>query len=71
MALKTYQQQAEELEAVITALTSAGGVTTYQVGDVQVTRAELPGLYKELRRLRVLAGRESGSMGAQRAVPNP
>ena len=61
MAIKTYTQQLEEVQAAITAILT--GAQSYNHDGRTLTRADLSTLEEREKRLRPLAERESKSSG--------
>lgn len=67
MAIKTYAQQLEEVQATIGRIEKSG--QSYTVGDRSLTRADVETLYARERFLRTQADRESrGGVQVKTAV---
>ncbi len=68
MAVQTYAEQLEQVQAAIRAIEM--GCQSYTIDNRQLTRANLADLYKREERLRTLAAREArGGMRVRYAVP--
>lgn len=64
LAIKTYTEQLEEIQAAITAI--LGGAQSYTVGSRTYERADITPLLKQEERLMPLAAREAaGNTGAR------
>ena len=63
MAVKTYAQQLEEVQAAIEAIEKRG--QSYTIGDRQLTRGNLRELYEREQKLRALAAREADGGGVR------
>lgn len=59
MAIKTYTQQLEEVQAAIEAI--EGGAQSYSIAGRSLSRADLATLYARESKLRVLATRETST----------
>lgn len=71
MAIATYTQQLEEVQAAIKAVESTG--QSYSMTGRSLNRGDLKTLYDRERQLRGLAAREAagGKIGVQYGVPTP
>lgn len=58
MAIKTYTEQLEEVQAAISAIES--GAQEYQIGTRKLRRADINFLYKREEQLRAAVERETG-----------
>ena len=68
MAIKTYEQQLEEVQAAISAI--EGGAQSYSIGGRSLARADLKTLYEREKQLRSDVAREKrGGMPVKRGVP--
>ena len=73
MAIKTYTEQLESVQAVIEKIETEGQAYSLDKAGVSttLTRANLAALYKREERLRIMAARESsgGGIGVRFASP--
>lgn len=61
MAIKTYNEQLEEVQTAITQILTGG--QSYSIGGRSLTRADLPTLFEEKKRLIPMADRETNNDG--------
>jgi hypothetical protein len=69
VAVKTYSEQLEEVQTAISAILTGAQQYTYE--GRQITRASLNTLFREEKRLRLMAKREAagGGIGVYGATP--
>lgn len=68
MAIETYTEQLERVQAAIAAI--EGGAQSYAIGNRSLTRADLGELYERETKLRRDVARETrGGLGVQYAHP--
>jgi len=66
MAIKSYAEQLEEVQAAISAIVT--GAQNYAIGNRSLTRANLDTLYKQEERLLGMVGRQNGTAGQVRGI---
>lgn len=68
MAVKTYSEQLEEVQAAIAAI--EGGAQSYSIGDRSLSRGNLKALYEREAYLRAMVARsESGGLKPKYGLP--